>query len=364
MTGQTPKEKRDDWIFILDTTFGHSPKKCFLIIGIPYQQWLQKLQSDVHELQYHDLQVLSLNVLESTKGTILADILHDLTDIVGQPLQIISDHGPDLIKGIKLHRQQHPGIISTYDFTHQVALWFKEKASQDLNFRDFLAVCSSIRSRINLSNLSFLMAPLSKSAARYHNVDIFINWAVKIFQYWSKQDFSLIDPVPERGRKKFLSQFYSLLRSESELDTYSGILFVYNSAKKLLTQNGLHHRSVTDWLELTRNYPTFPEIQKSIQQVTQYLTTESQHIPEGFILPSRSDIIESLFSRYKQFLNSSTFSEINEMILSFCLFTTELTTDKILTALENIPVNDLNTWKLETFGQSFFSKRKLAFSNS
>ena len=51
------------------------------------------------------------------------------------------------------------------------------------------------------------------------------------------------------------------------------------------------------------------------------------------------------------------------MILSFCLFTTELTTDKILTALENITVNDLNTWKLETFGQSFFSKRKQAFSN-
>ena len=95
----------------------------------------------------------------------------------------------------------------------------------------------------------------------------------------------------------------SLLRYEPELDTYSGILFVYNSAKQLLTQNGLHHQSVTDWLELTRNYPTFPEIQKSIQQITQYLTTESQHIPQGLILRARSDIIESLFSKYKQFLS-------------------------------------------------------------
>ena len=361
---QTPKEKRDDWLFIIDTTFGHSPKQCLLILGIPYQKWLQKLQSDVPQLQYHDVQVLSLNVLESTKGTILASILHDLTDIVGQPLQIISDHGPDLIKGIKLHKQQHPEIISTYDFTHQVALWFKEKAAQDPRFRNFLAECSSIPSKINRTNLSFLMAPGAKSASRYHNVDIFINWANKLFNYWSKQDFSLIDPVPERGKKKFLSQFRSLLQYQPQLDTYSGILLVYNSAKKLLTQNGLHHQSVTDWLELTRNYPTSPEIQKSIQQVTQYLTTESQQIPEGFIFPSTSDIIESLFSKYKQFLDSSPFSEINEMILSVCLFTTELTTDKILTALENITVNDLNSWKLETFGQSFFSKRKLAFSNT
>lgn len=217
---QAPFEKRDDWIFILDTTFGHSSKKCFLIVGIPYQEWLRRLESDTPELQYHDLQVLSLNVLESTKGTILANILHDLTNAVGQPLQIISDHGPDLMKGIKLHRQQHPDIISTYDFTHQVALWFKKKAEQDIDFHNFLAICSSVRSQVNLSNLSFLMPPLTKSTARYHNVDIFINWAVKIFQYWSKQDFSLIDPVPELGRKKFLSYFSSLLRSESSLDTY------------------------------------------------------------------------------------------------------------------------------------------------
>ncbi len=231
---QTQKEQRDDWLFIIDTTFGHSPKQCLLILGIPYQKWLQKLQSDGAQLQYHDVQVLSLNVLESTKGTILASILHDLTSIVGQPLQIISDHGPDLIKGIKLHRKEHPDIISTYDFTHQVALWFKEKASQDTRFRNFLAECSSIPSKINRTNLSFLMAPRAKSASRYHNVDIFINWALKLFNYWSKQDFSLLDPVPSRGRKKFLSQFHSLLRYEPELDTYSGILFVYNGSQTTL----------------------------------------------------------------------------------------------------------------------------------
>ncbi len=95
---QIPKEQRDDWLFIIDTTFGHSAKQCLLILGIPYQKWLQKRYSDVPQLQYHDVQVLSLNVLESTKGTIVASILNDLTDIVGQPLQIIADHRPDLNK--------------------------------------------------------------------------------------------------------------------------------------------------------------------------------------------------------------------------------------------------------------------------
>ena len=359
-----PKQPRSDWIFILDTTFGHSPKKCFLILGLPYQQWLQKRNSGVSEIQYDDLQVLSLNVLESTKGSILASILDDLTSIVGQPLQIISDHGADLIRGIKLHRQQHPEIIFTYDFTHQVALWFKAKAEQDVRFGNFLAICSSIRSQINSTNLSFLMAPLAKSLARYHNVDIFIHWAANIFQYWDKQDFSLIDANPSIGKKKFLSYFRPLLHYRPELDTYSGVLSVYSCAKQLLTQNGLHQQSVSDWLNISQKFANFPEIQHSIQQVTQYLTTQTQHIPQSLVLPSRSDIIESLFGKYKQFRDSSSFSEINEIILSFCLFTAKLTTKDILAALENVTVNDLNSWIKSTFGQSFLSKRRQTFSTT
>lgn len=359
-----PKQPRSDWIFILDTTFGHSPKKCFLILGLPYQQWLQKQNSGVSKIQYDDLQVLSLNVLESTKGSILASILDDLTSIVGQPLQIISDHGTDLIRGIKLHQQQHPEIISTYDFTHQVALWFKAKANHDPRFTNFLAICSSIRSQINSTNLSFLMAPGAKSLARYHNVDIFIHWAAKIFRYWDRQDFSLIDEISSFGKKKFLSYFRPLLHYRLELNTYREVLSVYRCAKQLLTRNGLHQQSVSDWLNISQKFADSPQIQSSIQQVTQYLITESQHLTQGLVLPSRSDIIESLFSKYKQFRNSSPFSEINEMILSFCLFTSKLTTENILTALENVTVNDLNSWIKSTFGQSFLSKRKQAFSTT
>jgi hypothetical protein len=50
------------------------------------------------------------------------------------------------------------------------------------------------------------------------------------------------------------------------------------------------------------------------------------------------------------------------MILSFCLFIAKLTTKDILTALENVTINDLNSWIKSTFGQSFLSKRRQAFA--
>ena len=348
----------------MDTTFGHGAKKCFLILGISYQKWLQKLQEPVKNIQAHDVEVLALEVLESTKGTILASIINNLTSNIGQPLQIIADHGSDIKRAIKLHQNKHPEVIFTYDFTHQVSLWFKEKSSKDKRFYLFLAECASLRTRIHRTPLYFLMPPISKSKARYHNVDLLINWALNVFQYWKKKDFSLISSIPGEGKRRFLSEFSSLLRLEDVVDTYSGILFVYNSAKKLLTEKGLHRKSLQDWLQLTKNYPTFPEIQSSIQQVSQYLIIEAQKIPRALTLPTRSDIIESLFAQYKNFSSSSPYKEINEMILSLVLFTTKFTIDKILEALESITINDVKTWIKERFNQSFLSKRQQAFSNA
>ncbi|HEY9766952.1 MAG TPA: hypothetical protein V6C71_00410 [Coleofasciculaceae cyanobacterium] len=138
--------------------------------------------------------------------------------------------------------------------------------------------------------LSFLMALGAKSLARYHNVDIFIHWAANIFQYWDKQDFSLIDANPSIGLKKFLSYFRPLLHYRPELDTYRGVLSLYSCAKQLLTQNGLHQQSASDWLKLSQKLTNSPEIQHSIQQVTQYLTTQTQHIPQSLVLSALSRV--------------------------------------------------------------------------
>ncbi len=82
-----------------------------LILGLSYQKWLSKLQGDGENLQHHDLEVLGLEVVETTKGEILESLINNLANTVGKPLQIIADHGSDIKKGIELYTSQNPGII-------------------------------------------------------------------------------------------------------------------------------------------------------------------------------------------------------------------------------------------------------------
>ena len=301
-------------------------------------------------------------------------------------------------------------------------MWLKKELSNNKNFQEFLQQCNLTRSQIQPTKLSFLMPPSQRSKARYHNIDILVTWGIKVLNYWKKQDFSLIstqfiidretlfilreeldqnswenlakaigtkasdfisfcqvlaDKIGRElcqqksqiiaraasvGRRKFLEKLGWLFTYERALHITAEIIEIFELAKKQLLQQGLHQKSQQDWLKLTAEFTDSPWVQKTKQQVSEYLAFEGQKLPLNQIFLATSDIIESIFGKYKIFSSSSTCSEINEMILTLLLSTTELTPDKVLQAMESIQITDVNAWSKEVFGQSMLSKRKLAFS--
>ena len=118
--------------------------------------------------------------------------LNNLAERVGTPVQIISDWGSDIKKGIDLYRIDNPAVIATYDITHKTANLLKKELLPDERFQSFLRQCSLTRQRVQQTKLYFLIPPRQRTKARYHNVDILIEWGMKVIQYAKKQDFSLI----------------------------------------------------------------------------------------------------------------------------------------------------------------------------
>ena len=116
-------------------------------------------------------------------------------------------------------------------------------------------------------------------------------------------------------------------------------------------------------MELTQKFSDSPWVQVSIKKVTQYLAIEVKRLPNDRAFLATSDIIESIFGKYKIFSDSSPCSEINEMILTLLLCTTEFTPDMVLQAMESVQIADVTAWSKEVFGQSMLSKRKVAFSS-
>ncbi|EGJ32795.1 hypothetical protein LYNGBM3L_76010 [Moorena producens 3L] len=191
---QRPCEYRHDWLYIADLTLELGAHKCLVVLGISQARWKQIVEQSAGKLCYQDLSLLALKVMKSTKGDLIYPILEAVGDQVGVPLQLVSDQGSDLYKGIRLYHQAHPSVQVTYDVTHQSARLLKGELELDPIYQRFVSRCTRTRQQLQQSRLSFLRPPAQRSKARYFNIDTLLKWAKLVLAYQKQQDFSRVNP--------------------------------------------------------------------------------------------------------------------------------------------------------------------------
>lgn len=426
------KEYRSDWIFILDMTIEIGKTKCLVILGIPQEKLAIIVKQEARSLQHQDVEVLSIEILNTTVGLVILEKLNNLASRVGKPIQIVSDRGSDIKKGIDLYLENNPQTIATYDITHKMANLLKQELSEDKQFQKFFKECSLTRQRVQQTDLCFLSPPTQRAKSRYHNIDILISWAIKIIIYEAKQDFSAVDNTyildreayrllrlsisantikilrkakPEAaenldkfsqamsniltaetwqidrekicqaaslGRRKFYEQLGWLSSHRTDIQTYSEMLALIGSAQTQIKNQGLHHNSLSEWLEsLVQNSPlsiatpkVSPRVQKIQKRIEAYLADEVQKIPTELILLGTSDVIESLFGKYKIFAQRRPIKELGASILLIPLSTIEITIDLVKAAMESISCIDVVAWTKSIFGSSMLSRRRNLNSTS
>lgn len=98
------------------------------------------------------------------------------------------------------------------------------------------------------------------------------------------------------------------------------------------------------------------------QKILGYLIQELSPIQPGQTLLATTEVLESLFGKYKQFSSRSPLKQIGQIFLSICLSTMNLTATVVKNALETVRFLDVEDWAAQVFGQSMLSKRRILFS--
>ena len=200
----------EDWMMMLDLSIELGTLKCLVILGIP----VSRLAQSGYALSHQDVDVLDMVVLSSCTGAVIAAQLEKLSQALGPPVQIVSDDGSDVKKGVALYQQQHPGVIRSYDVTHQMALFLEKELRSDEQYQAFVSQCNLTRQRIKQTPLYFLTPPKQRPKARYLNVQEQIHWAQQVLHYQAQADFSAI--TPHFGLdKRALAQLQELVDPET-----------------------------------------------------------------------------------------------------------------------------------------------------
>lgn len=349
---ELPK-KRDDWIYILDHSIESGRKQCLLILGVSLKTFRQKSC----RLRHEDMKVLATDIVDSATGDSVTKSLMRVAEKTGVPAQIVSDGGPNIINGceefIKLVDGEN-SILKTYDVTHQAALILKHLLTDDERWKSFCEKTRETKRFLVHTVLGHLAPPKPRDKSRWQNLDIYVKWAEMIL----KQKKS---SMSKQEKEKFEAKLEWIKAYKSQIREWRSILNLLESLKFEVKTNGLS-RSTRENFEkasVALNIET-PRMKKVHEQIMSYIKDECDGL-DGVFLGS-SDIIESVFGKYKNFSGKSPMKEIGRTILTIPAFTSKITYSKVDAAMDSVSAQDVTDWLSKNIGTTLLTKRKKAFS--
>jgi hypothetical protein len=348
---------RADWVWIVDGTIRIGQKKCLVILGVS----LEQLRAYPGALEHHQVVVLDLCVTAHCTGLDVEKRLQDLAGRVGVPKQVVSDHGSDLSKGIRRFQADNPSVVDTYDVTHKLACLVKAELKADPRWEEFLRYCTSSLFQLQQSRGAFLTPPGPRSLERYMNVDRHTEWATRMLAVLDMSDKTLVAELlglDQQETNSFLEEKLGWLRGfRQEATRYQRLIEAVKQTEEEVKNHGLSRQTAARlWKRMPTQRRPDAGLREFLSGLKGYLKEEGSKVPVGQSWLGTSDVIESLFGKYKCFLEKSPDGEVGASVLALPLLTVDLTAELVQEALLTVSAQDVRSWANDSVGPSNLSK--------
>jgi hypothetical protein len=332
-----PKEKSDDWILMIDESIAFGHDKLLVILGIR--------ESKVNfgrALQYHDMTCLKLMASGSWKGEDIKQVLDELTLEIGTIKYVVADMGNSIKKALRLSSLTH-----IEDINHKISWFIKELYKDDEHFKSYTKKLAHYRGALNLTNMSHMLPPAQRVNSRYMNLKPIFKWGMAILKMLEDET----SESSEKEKMNFVKDYEILIRQSHRL------IEIANQIQEILKNNGLSEKTKKDCLELL-DKENDPRILKFKKMITEFLINKIVAAEGCENILCSSDILESSFGKYKNYISDNISVGITNLALSIPAFGSRLEKPEIKKAMEAIKVSHLNDWSLANIGKTQTIKRR------
>ena len=346
------KEEKENWTAIIDASISLVNKKLFVIL---------KTRSKIMEkrekgISLEDVEIVGLFIREKINGDEVESIVRKVFKEVGNPKQLVTDGGTDLIKGIKNVLLKEEEIIHNFDIGHIFANILKKEYSKNSQFIKLLKFTSKIGSKLRQTKAAWIIPPKLRVKGRFQSVCKLFEWAKKAFEYYQnhldKEDKELKRLLDENFiGYQFLFDIVNKFHSECE---------IMNKIMKLVKKEGLSEDTYNKSLFITSKLENSSNIKIEVEN---YLLRNLEIMLKNKITIGilSTDIIESLFGKLKYILENSQSKDFNRISLILPLLVGEINEEMIEKALSEITMKDIKKWEKENVGETLRMKKNKEF---
>lgn len=289
-------------------------------------------------LYFNDVSFLNIAVAESWNGEGVANQIETSAAKVGHaPEYVITDNAAVMNKGVRL-----TGFKHHHDISHSLGMFLERTYKNEVKFINYCKLMTAPKFKLNMKPIAYLLPPKQRTVTRFMNMTDWIVWSRKmleVFDNLSSEEKDVFSFIPENAT--FIEELYEVQKC-------------INSIEKICKNNGLSKKNVKKCKQIVSKY-LLKGNERMIRlgnEINIFLTKEIEIVKKNAIHNNSSDIIESIFGKYKYRKSPNKLNGVTSFILILPLYTKLLdNTGKnkynFKHALENVKIKDIEVWKNE-----------------
>jgi hypothetical protein len=349
------KEKSDDWVWIVDHVVQTGQEKCLLIVGIR----LSTLPAVGEYLTHADVEPIAIYPVTQSNGEIVYQQLEEARKQTGGPREILSDQGSDLHKGIQQFCQAHPETSFIYDVKHKVAAVLKRELGADTAWPEFSRLAGQTSQRVQQTALAALAPPRQRRKARYMNVGELVAWGVRLLQYLDEEG----SQRQEWDRHRVEEAVGWVRQYRHEIEQWRQWVEVGTITEQFVKTHGLSAGGAPQLQRQLAAAGTLPQTQQLCAEFLQFVREEEAKANAGERLVGSSEVIESIFGKWKRLEGDQARSGLTGLVLALGAIVAPTTAEVITQALTTVPTKTVLTWCREKLGKTVQATRRALFTS-
>jgi len=299
----------EPWIAVIDCSIDIGTRKALVVLRVPLLALHQK--QDAIGLQ--DCECVGLKIATRWNGPLVKDAMADIFGKAGMPRAIIKDGGTDIKRGVELYREAHDAehVQVIEDVGHLAANALKAEFAWRAAFAKFLDIARKGAARIRQTSLAWLLPPKVRTKGRFQGITEVAEWAGKLLTLMGGPGRSKNDSEVGMLRKAF----HGLSQLRGFLEQFCAMCEVTERFLKLLKRNGLNKATGAEAKNILKQLPQGSKVRARLSAwIDRHLKIQRELAVGQLPLLVSSDVVESLFGKFKTIVQRNPQAELNRLV--------------------------------------------------
>jgi hypothetical protein len=350
-------KKTSGGIWVADHTNQIGKEKVLVVLRVRESQ----MPPQGVPLRHRDVEVLALVPGTEWKREDVAEVYRATEDRFGVPRAVESDGAVELREPVENLGKSRTKPIVIRDPKHFLANRLEALLNKDPEYQKFVQKLGWARSALQQTELAHFIPPGIKAKSRFMNLAPTLNWAMTMLWHLEHPESQSREGITESRMEEkmgWLRGFAGSVRQWQECQQVISIALTF------INEQGIFRGATQQFQTLVADIPHYRMSRKLLSDVVEFFREHEKKLRSDERLPMSTEIIESSFSRYKQFEKQHSKNGFSSLLLTFPTLLRKTTPKEVKASFARVRIADVKAWVKTYMPSTLASKRQLIYRES